>query len=201
MVQHLLLVQIVPPLLLLGIPPELYKRLFRYRAVRATERVLGQPVLAFLIGFAGLWISHLPPLYDGALHNEYIHIGQHMIFLISATIFWWVILAPAQYRRLSPLPAMLYLFGATVSCIVLGIILTFAKVGIYPTYLHPADPLGILPLIQDEWGLTPAVDQQVGGVIMWIAGSLAYLVAIFGVMARWYSTEAARDAAFFAQEA
>ena len=201
MIQHLLLVQAVPPLLLWGIPPTLINRALGYRPVRVAERILGNPLVAFIIGFVGLWVSHLPVIYDAALHNEFIHVNQHFIFLVSATIYWWPIFAPEERCRMSPLPTMLYLFGGALSCIALGILLTFAGAGLYPTYLHPADPLGILPLIQDQWGLTPQVDQQVGGLIMWVGGSPVYLFGILAVMVRWYTTQAAKEAALLLNEA
>jgi hypothetical protein len=64
--------------------------------------------------------------------------------------------------------------------------LTFSPPGIYPAYLHPADTLGLLPLIRDDWGLTPVGDQRLGGGLMWMLGSPVYLLAIVLTVARWF---------------
>ena len=82
---------------------------------------------------------------------------------------------------------MLYLFSACVGCTILGIILTFAPLGVCPVFMHPADRLGILPLLQDGWGLSPARDQQLGGLLMWVPPCFVYLCGIFGLLARWYT--------------
>jgi putative membrane protein len=53
--------------------------------------------------------------------------------------------------------------------------------------MHPADRLGLLPLLQDNWGLTPAKDQQLGGLLMWVPPCFVYLCGIFGLLGRWYA--------------
>ncbi|MBK9714494.1 MAG: cytochrome c oxidase assembly protein [Kouleothrix sp.] len=189
MLQHLLLLQIVPPLLLLGLPPALIERLLRRAVLAAAERALGQPLAAWLLGSGAVWAWHLPSLYNAALASEPAHIAEHLCFLATATIFWWPVLAPGGWARLGTLPALLYLFAAAASSSALGILLAATPPGMYPAYLRPTDRLGILPLLRDGWGLTPAVDQQLGGLLMWIAGGLLYLGAMLGVLARWYGAE------------
>jgi cytochrome c oxidase assembly factor CtaG len=83
--------------------------------------------------------------------------------------------------------ALLYLFAAMLATSLLGIAITFAAPGLYPLYLHPEDALGIGGILRETWGLTPEVDQQLGGLLMWVPGGLAFLAAIFIVMARWYA--------------
>jgi putative membrane protein len=156
MVQHLLLVLLVPPLLWLGIPPQLARRMVRRPAVRAVQRACGQPM---------------------------------------GVVFWLPVVSPLEEDRLSPLLAVVYLFTACVGCTILGITLTFAPPGLYPAYLHPADPLGIVPLLRQGWGLTPATDQQLGGLLMWVPACLVYLSAVIGVLARWYTTPETETAA------
>ena len=104
--------------------------------------------------------------------------------------FWWQILAPNEASRLSPLAAVIYLFSACLGCTALGIIITFAPVGVCSVYMHPVDRLGMLATIRNEWGMTPERDQQVGGLLMWVPMCLIYLSAIFGQLARWYGAPA-----------
>ena len=75
--------------------------------------------------------------------------------MITATIFWWPILAPLEDRRLPPLATIPYLFAAAAASSVLGIILTFAAPGLYPAYIHPVDELGALGLIPPGLGTHP----------------------------------------------
>jgi putative membrane protein len=193
MVQHLLLILVVPPLLLLGMPPALADSARHPRWVRIAGRVLGDPAVAWTLGVGTMVVWHVPALYNAALRAEAVHITQHLSFLITSTIFWWPVLAPSGAERLAPLPAVLYLVGAALAGSILGIIVTFAQVGLYPAYLHPIDPFGIEPLIRNGWGLSPQSDQELGGLAMWIPGGLVYLWAILGVMARWYRTAELTD--------
>lgn len=192
MLQHLLLVLVVPPLLLLGIPPRLWERLLRWAPARRAERVLGRPLVAWLLGMGTLWLWHAPAMYEAALANEGIHIVQHLTFLVSATIFWWPLIAPAPWRRLRSWAAAPYLLASSVTSSVLGVILTFAPPGLYPSYLHPVDTLGVLPLLR-AWGLTPRADQQLGGLLMWMLSSPVYLTGLVAVLARWYTEPETED--------
>jgi len=187
MLQHLLLIQVVPPLLVLGLPADLVDRALRRPAARRVERVLGQPLLAWSLGIGTLWVWHLPALYDAALASEGVHIVQHLCFLLTSTIFWWPVLTPQSGRRLGLPLAILYLLGASFSSSVLGILIAFAPAGLYTGYLHPIDTLGILHVIRHDWGIDAASDQQIGGLLMWIPGGIAYLVAIIGVFGHWQS--------------
>jgi putative membrane protein len=185
MLQHLLLVLIVPPLLILGIPAALWRRWLRWPGVDRAERLLGQPVFAWGLAVGTLWLWHLPALYEAALEHEAIHIGQHLTFLVTATIFWWPVLTPVAERRLAAAPTLLYLLAAAAANTLLGILLTFAPAGLYPAYRRPVDLLGLLPLIRQDWGLTPTADQQLGGLIMWVPGGLVFLGVVLATLVRW----------------
>ncbi len=160
MLQHLFLILVVPPLLLLGIPESTARKALNYRFVSRCANLLGQPLIAWLLGIGTLWIWHVPPLYNAALANEQIHIIQHLSFLVTSVIFWWPVLAPVTEKRLSPLAAFLYLMPAGMANTLLGIVVAFSPRILYPAYLHPSDPLGILHLIRDDWGLSAKSDQE-----------------------------------------
>lgn len=186
MLQHLILVLIVPPMLLLGISRSLAEQIIAPRPIARVQSVLGNPMVAWTIGNTVLWIWHLPVLFSATLANEGVHIFEHLCFLVSATIFWWPLLSPIPGKRMDPLLALAYLFAASLSSGLLGIILTFAPASIYPAYLHPQDSLGILPSIRTGWGLTPEIDQALGGLLMWVGGGVVFLAAIIQVLVRWY---------------
>lgn len=186
MVQHILLILIVSPLLILGIPEPVVRAMMLIPEIARTEAFLARPLIAWVAGVGTMWLWHWPPLYNIALRYKAIHIAEHLMFLISAAIFWWPVLNPLRELRLSPLSSIVYLFGACTAHSVLAILITFAPVGMYPAYLRPVDALNLLPLIRDQWGLTPAVDQQVGGLLMWVPVCLIYLSFILATLIDWY---------------
>jgi cytochrome c oxidase assembly factor CtaG len=194
MLQHLLLLLVVPPLLLLGTPRAPLAEVWRSPPLERAVRALTRPAAAWGIGIGTMWIWHLPALYNRALQDGGVHVVQHLSFLVTSVIFWWPVLTPLPSVGVAPLAGILYLLAAALATSVLGIILTFAPAGAYPAYLHPADTLGILPFLRNGWGLSPEIDQQVGGFLMWIPGGLVYLCAIVAVLARWYRAAGAQEA-------
>jgi putative membrane protein len=187
MAQHLLLILIVPPLLLLGISEPAARKLLRVSAIGKAERILGRPVVAWFAAIAVMTLWHVPVFYNFALAHEAVHVFQHLSFLVTATMFWWPVLHPIADRRLKPGVAVLYLFAAAAENSALGIILTFMRVGHYPAYLHPDDDYGALHLIRNVWQISPASDQRLGGLLMWIPGCSIYFIAILGILAHWYA--------------
>jgi cytochrome c oxidase assembly factor CtaG len=184
MVQHLLLMQVAPPLLLLGLPAWLAQKITDWPAAGRAERILGRPGIAWLLGMGTMWAWHLPALYNATLADEGLHVVEHLSFLVTSTIFWWPVLSPLVERRLSPPATLLYLVPAIVASDILGSILTYTAPGVYD-YLHPVDTLGVLPLLRGAWGISPGVDQQLGGLAMWILGDPVYLCGILNGVARW----------------
>ena len=187
MAQHLFLILIVPPLLLLGIPERAARKWLRVPLIAKAERILGRPVVAWSSAILVMTLWHVPVFYNFALAHETVHIFQHLSFLVTATMFWWPVLHPIPERRLAPGVAVLYLFAAAAENSVLGIILTFVAPGHYPAYLHPNDEYGALHLIRDVWQISPASDQRLGGLLMWIPGCSIYFIAILGILAHWYA--------------
>lgn len=195
MLQHLLLELAVPPLLLLGITPRFANAVLASRALARVERVLGNPLVAWTLGVATLALWHLPRLFDAALGDEYVHIAEHLCFLVTATIFWWPVLAPLPRCRLSPLWTQVYLLGGAMANSLLGIWLTFAPAGLYAPYLHPGDSLRVAALLRDGWGLTPPLDQQVAGLLMWVGGGFVFLAAMMVLFLQWFGTAGSDEVA------
>jgi len=186
MLQHLLLLLVVPPLILLGLPSTPVSESLQHGRWKWFNRILRQPAATWVLGVGGMWLWHAPMLCNAAVANEWIHRLQYVSLLLMGFAFWWPIIGLWRKQRLSPLAGIIYLFSACVGCTVLGIIITFSPVEVCSIYLHPVDRLGILPLIQNQWGLTPAKDQQLGGLLMWVPACLIYFCGIFGLFARWH---------------
>jgi len=184
--QHFLLALVIPPLLLLGTPPDFAAVALKRPLIAGVERVLASPFLAWPLGVGAMLAWHIPVFFNAALANYGLHIAQHLSFLVTGTIFWWPVLQPDHARRLAPLAGMAYLFSACTACSVLGAYLTFGPAGLYPAYTNPPDGSGTLALIRDGWGLDSKNDQQLGGMLMWVPGCLVYLTGILTIAARWY---------------
>lgn len=195
MAQHLLLILVVPPLLLLGVPPRCWQQVLDWEPARRVERMVGRPPQSWLLGMGTLWVWHLPSLYDAAVYHPLIHVGQHLCFLVTSTIFWWPILNPLESRRLSLPAAMIYLLSASVAGSILGVLITFAPPGLYPAYRHPIDPLGALSLIRGGWRVSYALDQQLGGLLMWVTGGPFYLLWSLWMFIRFLHEADAPDTA------
>lgn len=230
MLQHLLLLLVIPPLLLLGLPewkaaentvanagaahgrgcegatPEPMPGALANPGSHSEGRTRGgwqrlhiHPFAAWLSGLSAMWVWHERTLCDAATTEPAVRVVQIISLVVLGLVFWWPIVGPQVERRLAPLLGVLYLFSACVGCTILGILITFARVGVVcPVYLHPVDRLGILPLIRDKWGVTAAMDQQAGGLMMWVPACGIYISGVITLLARWYragDTEAAEAAA------
>jgi putative membrane protein len=180
MLQHLLLVLVVPPLALIGWPHSRTEQ-------RAPSRRRLHPWMPWLLGVGAMWLWHEPRLCDAASSNPVIHRVQELSLLAMGTAFWWPVLSPRAGARLPPLAGILYLFTACVACTVLGIVITFSPVEVCSVFAHPVDRLGVMPLVRDGWGLSAAKDQQVGGLLMWVPACLVYGIGIMGQLARLFA--------------
>ena len=183
MIQHLLLLLVVPTLYLESLPDSFFQRLSHPRSdavsgkIVAFARPIATPGVTFCVATGVLWFWHAPSLYEAALRSETIHALEHLSFLVSATLFWGPVLRPETHP--APLPELLqivYLFAAAVSSTLLSALITFSSTVLYPSYL------GVTPWL----GLSPLDDQQAGGVLMWVVmGLWAFAVAAI-VFIRWF---------------
>lgn len=188
MLQHLLLILIVPPMLILGLSPQRVAGWRRYASVRRAEAILAKPSVAWTSNMLMMAVWHIPALYNAANAVTAVHIFEHLTFLVTGCMFWWPIFTPVQEDRLQPAQSMLYLFGAAVVSTVLGILITFLPVGHYEPYLHPPDELGALHLVRETWGISAAEDEKLAGLLMWVPGCIVYFVVMLLELSRWYST-------------
>ena len=187
MVQHLLLMMVAPPLLWLGEPlvpllrglPHAIRSawigpLFRWPPLRWLFRVLTHPVAAWLLFVAATWLWHAPQAYETALQYPPWHYLEHACFLGSALLFWYLVIRPFPARPTwSAWVLVPYLLLADVQNTGLSALLAFSGQVLYPHY-------GQVPRLG---GLSALEDQAIAGVIMWVPGSVAFLlpVGIIGV--------------------
>src|SRR5262245_50308574 len=181
MAQHMLLMLIVPPLLILGLPPALVRRFLRDRRVLSAGRALTHPVTAFVaynLVFLG-W--HFPAAYNTALEHHELHIVQHLMFMATAVMMWWPVIAPAaELERIPDGPLlMMYVFALGIPTTILSAFITMSERVLYPFY-------AAAPRIS---ALSPLQDQRLGGLLMWIPGMLIFWVAITAVWFRWTRDE------------
>jgi putative membrane protein len=172
MLQHLMLVLVVPPLVLLGFEP------------RGGGHSRLPAVVPWGLGVGAMWLWHAPTLCNVASQSTAVHHLQEASLLAMGSAFWWPVLAPRTGARLPPMGGVVYLFAACVACTLLGIAITFSPVEVCSVFAHPVDRLGVMPLVRGGWGLTPERDQQIGGLLMWVPACTVYGAAILGVLAR-----------------
>ncbi len=180
MLQHIILLLVVPALVLLSLP--------RSISLALRPRILGHPLFGWIAGVGAMWFWHAPALCNAAISSRPVHALQTVSLLVLGGVFWRQILAPRENERFSPPTAILYLFSACVTCSVLGIIITFSPVTVCSIYaMPPVDRFGMLYTIRVGWGITPERDQQIGGLLMWVPMCLIYLSAILAQITHWFA--------------
>jgi putative membrane protein len=176
--QHMLLTMVAAPLLALGAPITLALRVARGRTRRRMTRVLhspplrvlGHPLVAWVLFTMSLYGLYFSPLFDLTLRNPLVHDLVHLHFLAAGLLFWWPVvgLDPSRWR----LPHIARL------------LFVFLMVPFHGRVLAPT-----LESFQRSWGPTPLADQQTGGAILWGAGDLIAILAVLGILISWATYE------------
>jgi cytochrome c oxidase assembly factor CtaG len=188
MIEHIILLLIVPLMLVSGIPESAAEKALKVPLLSSVIKLLSNPVPAWLLGVGSMWVWHMPYIQAAAIRNENIYIFQQISLVLTGMIFWWPVFTSVKSERLSLLASTLYLASACLGCTVLGMLITFANAGLYPIYASPVDSAGILPYLRNDLCISPGVDQQIGGLTMWVPGCLIYLTASMVTIAKWYMT-------------
>ena len=189
MVQHILLTMVAPPLIAAAGPITLLLRFSRPEVRRRwilpvlhsrPVRVLTYPVVAWLLFATVMWGSHFSPLFNTSLEEPLVHQLEHLLYLVTALLFWWPIVGvdPSPWRMPHPVRAM-YAFLAMPQN-------TFLALAIYSSSTILYDHYATLTR---TWGPTVLADQQLAGGLMWIVGDLTFLVAILYVVLGWMGHE------------
>jgi len=197
MVQHMLLVSVAAPALLLADPlAALFWALPAWARIRAGRLLVrGAPVryvwqiltrmpVAWL-SYAGiLWFWHLPWAYQAALDDHRLHDLEHLAFFTGAILFWWPVVNPAPHvaRSAHPVLRVVYLVTGALQSAALGLLLAASPSILYPSYAASPEP----------GGLSPLDDQALGGVVMWGWGGAVDMLAVILLLHRFFTVDAAR---------
>ncbi len=194
MLQHVLLLVVAPPLIVLARPwVRLWRALGvearrslahsfasgRLRWLRRLSATLGAPLPSFLLFSGVVLVWHVPVLFDATLHSEALHALEHTLFFCTALMFWkQAIDSPPLHAPLSDLWRAAYLIGAMVVMWALAVVLAFAPHPLYGVYAAMASRPG---------GISAIADQQIAAGIMWVPGSIPLLIVLFVYCNRWLS--------------
>jgi putative membrane protein len=198
MAQHLLLLLVAAPLLVLSAPSSAILRgspLAVRRAIGPWRRRLGlthgnlgvlrHPAAVWLLSAGVLWFWHAAAPYDAALDSEPLHILEHASFLVTAVLFWHVVVGVRGTARVSNGLGVLLVFAMAMQSVFLSVLLTFARTPWYSSYATTTAP----------WGLDPLTDQQLAGVLMWIPAGGIYLVVALALLTSWIRATEVDDVA------
>jgi cytochrome c oxidase assembly factor CtaG len=181
MVQHILLMAVAPPLILLGAPalpllhglPKRFVRralgpVLRWRPVQYLGRVLMHPAFCWLAATAALIGWHLPAAFEFALRSDSWHEVEHACFFTTSLLFWWPVVQPwPSVARWPQWSIPLYLFLGVLANDVLSAVLALWDRVLYPSYASPVPRL---------FNVSPLDDQAFAGALMWVFGTFVYLV-------------------------
>ncbi|MEZ4767429.1 MAG: cytochrome c oxidase assembly protein [Caldilineales bacterium] len=194
MIQHLVLIMIAAPLLLVGNPfPVLMWGLPRgaRRKVggllsgpsrfRRVVTKLTSPGLVWLFFFTVYVGWHDPNMYNLALRSEFVHDIEHLTFFLASMLFWWHVtgVAPRFHRTLSTFQRLAYVLSIIPANMILGVVIAFASEPIYTYYTT----------VPRLWGLSVVQDQSIAGIIMWIPGSMMYILIALILVSRIVQSE------------
>jgi putative membrane protein len=198
MIQHILLLVVAAPLIVLARP---WIRLWRCLPLRSRRslarglsrgeraaplrmlsRTLGSPLPSFVAFSVVLLAWHLPALFDATLRSSALHALEHTLFFCTAILFWkQVIPSPPLRTPLVAAQRAAYAIGGMIVSWVLAVVLALAPHPLYGFYAHRASRPG---------GITALADQQLAAGVMWVPGSITFLIVVFVYIHRWLAPAA-----------
>ncbi|MFZ0090553.1 MAG: cytochrome c oxidase assembly protein [Solirubrobacteraceae bacterium] len=201
MIQHVLLLTVAAPLIVLGAPwnslwrplPLEFRRDVagglahaRWAApLRAVGRALGSPTGAWLAFSINLIAWHIPVMFDLTLQHLWIHACEHTTFLVFGILLWsQVIESPPLRLKLRLDQRAYYIVGASAVGWALSLVLAFATRPLYPVYAH---------LAYRPSGISALTDQQLAAGVMLVPGSLTMTIFVFVGLYRWLGKETDAD--------
>ncbi|HEY5294880.1 MAG TPA: cytochrome c oxidase assembly protein [Gaiellaceae bacterium] len=171
MLQHVILGDLAPLCFVAGMSGPILQPVLKLRYVESL-RVLTHPLIALPIWAFDLYVWHIPFLYDAALHHNSVHALEHFLFFTCGCLIWEPVIetlpAPAWFGTGVKIG---FIFTVRLFETILGNIFIWSSAAFYTVYRHAP-----------EWGITPAHDQSLGGIVMMAEGSavtLGVLVWLF----------------------
>ena len=185
MVQHMILLDLVPITLILSMNKVLLRPVTRrIQVIEKNAGFFATPVFAVMAYVAGVYGWHIPGAYDLALRHTWIHALEHLTFSAVGTLYWWHVLSPIRARRrLTGLGPLAYMVTTKLFIGALGIALAFLPRVIYGFYAHKPD----------YWGLTPLEDQSMAGLVMALEQSLVMGIAFVYLIYKFFDEAAAEQ--------
>lgn len=204
MVQMALLLMLIPPLLIVGIPTWVWQKVVNHRVVQPIFNFFTSPLLALIV-FSGLFsIYHIPIMLDTIKLNEWYHSLFTLVLFLSAIFLWWPIMNKlGDEHQVSGLKKIGYIIGSAILITPACALIIFAPEPMYATYSDgdvwlkamelcvPSDTLSSLTLSGPELFTNMPVleDQQLGGVVMKIIQEIIYGVLLAMIFFKWYKSE------------
>lgn len=179
MVQHMLLMAVAPPLLLLGLTPPMAALLMRIPGLRS----ITEPVPALCLYAFAILGWHLPFVYDLAITNDVFHIVEHLVFIAVGVLFWWPLIgstSSASHRRLSDPQKLVYLFVGSFPMMAVALPLQFSRTLFYAPYATV--PRLVL-------SITPVIDQTIAGAVMMAMDMAVLGVDALVILYRWFAKD------------
>jgi putative membrane protein len=199
---------IVPPLLLIGIPDWLWRNMFRARFWRAL-RIFMNPIVSLALFVLLFSFYHMPDNHDWIMTHFKVHFLYSIALLLSSIIMWWHIFLPVpEWRRISPLITLGYIFMGGLLLTPACVMIIFASKPLFAVYNDPevwtkamgyclsGDPATMLAKFNGPafFNLMSAKDdQQLGGIIMKLLQEFVNAIALYVVFMQWYRKERARE--------
>ena len=198
MIQHLLLIMIAPPLLLIanpmpfilwGLPTNWRRKTGQWIATLLHRKGSFRQGLKAVTGAGIIWLLwtisvigwHDPSMYNAALRSDLVHDLEHITFFTASMLFWWHVTGagPRIHKQFGLIGRTAFVLAAIPPNMALGVVLAFAGVVIYSYY----------EAVPRLWGIDPVLDQRIGGVIMWIPGSMMFIIAALILIAQLLNAE------------
>ena len=176
MAQHILLLDIAPILLILGLTKVILRPATkRLQRLERAAGPLAHPAAAVVLYVAVMWVWHIPALYDAALATRSMHALEHTFFMTAGVLYWWHLLSPIRSRaRLTGMGPVVYMLSTKMLVGILGIAITFAPDPLYAFY-KDQPPI---------WGLSAGDDQALAGAIMALEQSIVMGIALAWLFVR-----------------
>jgi cytochrome c oxidase assembly factor CtaG len=178
MLQHLVLMTIAAPLLLLAQPRSVLlgslprpfsdpsAQVLELAPIRSLRSIFAHPIFCWLAGTGCVILWHVPALFELGMRSEWWHGFEQITFLAAGLLFWWPVIRQRSATKRPRWSITLYLFLATLPCDALSAFLTFCGRVVYPSYLSG-------PGMFDTSALR---DQEFAGAMMWVWVTFIYLV-------------------------